>query len=270
MEDKRPKIGIALGSGGARGLIHIGVLKVLEENDIPIDFIAGASAGSIVGAYYALNKEIKSLNEKITQLTKKDLVRLIDIASPKKALISGHKIEKFLKELIKDSSFSDLQIPLTINATNMSTGKETHIQEGKLIDAMRASISLPGILPPAKINDDLFLDGGIVNPTPVDVVKNMGADIVIGVDLTMKQPVKIKNPNIVDTLMRSFEILRTRTTELNIGKTNTNTIIIQTNKAKIIDTYKFYDYKFITEGKETAKKYLPQIIKSIQNWKKEK
>ena len=266
MEDERPKIGIALGSGGARGLIHIGVLKVLEENDIPIDFIAGASVGSIVGSYYALNKEIKSLNEKITQLTKKDLVKLIDIASPKRALISGHKIEKFLKELIKDSSFSDLQIPLTIIATNMSTGKETHIREGKLIDAMRASISLPGILPPAKIKDDFFLDGGIVNPTPVDVVKNMGADIVIGVDLTMNQPVKIENPSIVDTLRRSFEILRTRTTELNIGKIDDNTIIIKTNKAKIVDTYRFYDHKFITEGEKTAKKYLPKIEEAIRNW----
>ena len=269
MEDKRPKIGIALGSGGARGLLHIGILKVLEENNIPIDFIAGASVGSIVGSYYALNKEIKSLSEKITKLTKKGLIKLIDIASPKKALISGHKIENFLKELVKDSSFSDLQIPLIIIATNMSTGKETHIQEGKLIDAMRASISLPGIFPPTKINDNFFLDGGIVNPTPVDVVRNMGSDIVIGVDLTMKQQVKIGNPNIINTLMRSFEILRTRTTELNIGKTNTNTIIIQTNKVKIMDTYKFYDHKFITEGEEIAKKYLPQIIKSIQNWKKE-
>jgi NTE family protein len=152
----------------------------------------------------------------------------------------------------------------------MSTGKETHIREGKLIDAMRASISLPGILPPAKINDDLFLDGGIVNPTPVDVVKNMGADIVIGVDLTMNQPVRIENPSIVDTLMRSFEILRTRTTELNIGKIDDNTIIIKTNKAKIVDTYRFYDHKFITEGEKTAKKYLPKIKEAIRNWEEKR
>ncbi len=268
MRNKRPKIGVALGSGGARGLIHIGVLKVLEENNIPVDFIAGSSAGSIVGAYYALNKEIKSLNDKIIRLTKKDLVKLIDIASPKRALISGHKIEKFLRKLIRDSSFSDLQIPLTIIATNMSTGKEVRIRDGKLIDAIRASISLPGIFPPAKINNDFFLDGGIVNPTPVDVVKKMGADIVIGVDLTMDQPVKIENPGIVETLRRSFEILRTRTTELNIGKVDDNIIIIKTNKSRSADTFRFYDHKFVSEGEKIAKKYLPKIKESIKNWEK--
>ncbi len=266
MKDKRPKIGIALGSGGARGLMHLGVLKVLEENDIPIDFIAGTSAGSIVGAYYALNKEIKSLNEIITKLTKKDLVKLIDITPPKRALIAGHKIEKFLKELIRDSSFSDLQIPLIIIATNMHTGTEVQIREGKLIKAIMASISLPGILPPAKINGNLFLDGGIVNPTPVNVVRNMGADIVIGVDLTMNQPVKMENPGIIDTLRRSFEILRTRTTELNIGKMDDHTIIIKTDKAKIVDTYRFHDHKFITEGEKAASKYLRKIEDAIMNW----
>ena len=143
----RPKIGIALGSGGARGLAHIGILKVLEENNIPIDFIAGVSIGSIIGAYYALNKEIGSLNEKVTQLTKKDFIKLIDITSPKKALISGNKIKRFLKELVDNNSFSDLQIPLIIIATDMSTGKEVLIQKGKLGDAIRASISIPGIFP---------------------------------------------------------------------------------------------------------------------------
>ncbi len=270
MKNKKPKIGIALGSGGARGLIHIGVLKVLKENNIPIDFIAGSSIGSIIGSYYALNKEIKLLNEKIIHLTKKDLVKLIGFTSPKKALISSHKIEKFLRDLIRDSSFSDLQIPLIIIATNMSTGKEVHMQEGKLIDAIRASISLPGIFPPAKINGDFFLDGVIVNPTPVDVVKKMGADIVIGVDLTMKQAVKIENPSIIDTLRRSFEILRTRITELNIEKADDNTIIIRTNKTKIMDTYKFYDHNLVVEGEKIAKKYLPKIKEAIKNWEKKR
>ncbi len=268
--NKKPKIGIALGSGGARGLIHIGVLKVLEENDIPVDFVAGASIGSIIGAYYALNKEIESLDKRVKEFTKKDLIRLIDITSPKKALIAGHKIEKFINELVKGSSFSDLQIPLVIIATNMRTGKEVLIQKGKLVNAIRASISLPGIFPPAKINKSLYLDGGLVNPTPTDVVKKMGADIVIGVDLTMKHAVKIENPNIAETLMRSFEILRTRTTELSIGDIDENTIIIHTNQEKFMDSYRFYDYKFVTEGEKSAKKCLPKIKKAIRDWEEKR
>lgn len=260
----KPKIGLALGSGGARGLAHIGVLKVLKENNLPIDFIAGASVGSIIGAYYATKGEILSLEKKIVQLTKKDFVKLIDISSPKRAIISGNKIMNFLGELIGDKSFSDTKIPLTIIATDMYSGEEVQIRKGKLIDAIRASVSMPGIFPPAELNGKLFLDGGIVNPTPVNVVKQMGADIVIGVDLTMKHPVKIKNPSIIDTLMRSFEILRTQTTKLKIGKVSPDMIIIQTNKTNVLDMYKFYDPIFINSGEKAAKKALPKIKKLIE------
>ena len=263
---KRPKIGLALGSGGARGLAHLGIIKVLKENNIPIDFIAGTSIGAIVGAYYSLNEEVDSLSEQITKLTKKDLVKLIGIISPRKAIIGDSKIKQFITNLIKDSSFSDLKIPLIVITTEMSTGNEVRIKKGKLNVALRASISIPGILPPAKIKNKLFLDGGIVNPTPVDVVKEMGADIIIGVDLTMKKPVILENPSIVDTLTRSFEILRTKITELNIGQNDNNAIIIQTNKTNFLNTYKFNDSTFITEGENIAKKYLPKIKKTIKNW----
>ena len=152
MKNNTPKIGLVLGSGGARGLDHIGVLKVLNENNIPIDFIAGTSAGSIIGAYYAINKEVSSLEPKIRKLTKKDLVKLIDFSLPKKALISGNKVKHFLGELINNKSFSDTKIPLIILTTDMCSGKEVKIKEGKLIDAIMASISIPGIFPPVKIN----------------------------------------------------------------------------------------------------------------------
>ena len=145
MAQDRLKIGLALGSGGARGLAHIGVLKTLEENNIPIDYIAGVSSGSIAGAYYSLNGEIDSLEKKVLQLTKKDLLKLIDITSPKRALISGNKIKSFIGELISNKSFSDTKIPLRIIATDLCSGEGIQITEGRLVDAIRASISLPGI-----------------------------------------------------------------------------------------------------------------------------
>lgn len=260
----RPKIGLALGSGGARGLSHIGVLKILEENSIPIDYIAGVSIGSIAGAYYSLNGEITSLEKKALQLTKKDLLKLIDLTSPKRALISGNKIKSFIGELINNKSFSDTKIPLKIIATDLCSGEEIQITEGKLIDAIRASISIPGIFSPVKLNGRLLLDGGIVNPTPIDVVKQMGADIVIGVDLTMKHPIKLENPTILETLMQSFEILRTQNTKLNVNNVK-NVIMIKPNFSGVLDSYRFYENsKFIEEGKRVVKEALPRIIELIE------
>ena len=137
--------------------------------------------------------------------------------------------------------------------------KENRINKGKLVDAIRASISLPGIFPPVKLNGRLLLDGGIVNPTPVDVVKQMGADIVIGVDLTMKHPIKLENPTIVETLMQSFGILRTQATKLNVNNIK-NVIIIRPNFSGVLDSYRFYENtRFIEEGKRVTKEVLPKI-----------
>ena len=260
----KPKIGLALGSGGARGLAHIGVLSVLEENNIPVDFIVGVSIGSIVGAYYAINLEVKTLEEKTLQLTKKDLFKLVDITSPKRALIAGNKIKNFINELIEDKSFSDAKIPLKIITTDLCSGEEIQLNKGKLVDAIRASISLPGIFPPVELDNRLLADGGVVNSTPVDVVKKMGADIIIGVDLTMKHPVKLKNPNIVETLMQSFEILRTQAAKFNVNKVK-DAVIIRPNFSGKLDSYRFYKtQEFIEEGKRIAKEFLPRIKELIK------
>ena len=259
----RPKIGIALGSGGARGLAHIGILRILEENNIPIDYIAGVSIGSIVGAYYAVNLEIKSLEEKILRLTKKDLFKLIDLTSPKRALIAGNKIKSFIDKLIEHKSFSDAKIPFKVITTDLCSGDEIQINNGRLVDAIRASISLPGIFPPVKRDNRLLIDGGVVNPTPIDIVKEMGADVIIGVDLTMKNPIKLENPTIVETLTRSFEILRTQTAKFNIHKFK-DAIIIQPHFSSKLDSYRFYEtQKFIEEGKWVAREVLPKIKKLI-------
>ena len=259
----RVKIGMALGSGGARGLAHIGVLNVLEDNSIPIDSIAGVSIGSIIGAYYALNLEVKTLEDKILELTKRDLFKLVDITSPKRALIAGNKIKNFVNELIENKSFSDTKIPLEIIATDLCSGEEIQINKGRLIDAIRGSISMPGIFPPVKTNGRLLVDGGVVNPTPIDAVKDTGADVIIGVDLTMKHPVKLENPTIVETLMRSFEILRTQITKFNVHKVK-DAVIIRPNFAGKLDSYRFYETeKFIEEGEKVAKKALPKIKEKL-------
>lgn len=258
------KIGLALGSGGMWGLAHIGVLKVLEENNVPLDYIAGSSMGAIIGAYYALNPNVKELEEKTLDLTKWKLMKLVDIGIPKISLISGNKIRDFLEELIGDKSFSDTKIPLQIVATDLKSGEEIVIEKGRLVDAIMASISMPGIFPPVKLNNKLLIDGGVINPTPTNIVKEMGSDVVIGVDLTMRNNSEIRSLNIIQTLMRSYEILRTQSTKFNINENDKNLLILEPDTTKI-RSFKFYEIqKYINEGERVTKEYLPKIKKLIK------
>jgi len=262
---KRPKIGLALGSGGARGLTQIGILKVLNENNIPIDFIAGSSAGSVIGAYYALYENVAGFEKAIRKLSKKDILKLAYANTTRKG-ITGEKAMEFLMKIIGNKDFSDTKIPLKIIATDMESGKEIWFDKGKLSEAIRASISLPGIFFPAKINGKFYLDGGVVNPTPVDVVKSMGADIVIAVDHTMSSPAKIKDPSIYSSLMRAFEIIRTQIAESKIGKMDKNVILIRIENKKMGDSYNFYNKKFISKGVKIAREHLEEIKMAIENW----
>lgn len=252
------KVGLALGSGGAKGLCHIGVLQELIKNDIHIDYISGCSAGAIVGAYYAIHQEIDGLLDKISHMTNRDWLKLVRISDPRKSIIASTKLFDFFSELIGDYKFSDTKIPIAIVATDMATGKEVVFKKGKLIDAIKASASLPGIFVPMKIKGKCYLDGGIVNPTPVDIAKDMGADFVIGVDLTMRKPVKIVNPNIIDTLLRSFEILRTKTTKLKLDLIE-DKIVIHIPKKNVFETYKVTDNNFVNDGVLATKKAMPEI-----------
>jgi len=256
---KRLKVGLALGSGGMNGLAHIGVLKVLEENKVPIDCIAGSSMGAVIGACYCLNPDIKELEKTAVSLTKWKLMKLAKMGMSKKSLISPGNIEIFLKELIGDKSFSDTKIPLKIIATDLNSGEELVIGKGRLVNAIMASISIPGILPPVNLNKKLLVDGGVINPTPVNVLKKIGSDVVIGVDLTMQSKAELKEPNIFQTLLKSYEILRTQSTKFNINKDDKSLLIIKPDITRL-RSFKFYEIqKFIEEGEKTAKNSLQKI-----------
>ncbi len=261
---KNLKVGVVLGSGGRFGISHIGVLKVLEKNNIKIDYLVGCSMGAIIGAIYAINPNIEELEKKAVSLNKRDLIRLIDLGITKTSLIKGKNIKKFIKELVGDKTFSDVKIPFKVVATDLETGEFVVINEGKLIDAIMASISIPGIFPPVKLDRRLLVDGGVTNATPINVVKEMGADIIIGVDLTMKGQVKLENLNIIQILLRTYDILRTQVTKNNI-ENNKNVLIIKPN-ISTLSKFKFYEIeKFINEGEKTAKKNLSKIKKLVFN-----
>ncbi|HDP36946.1 MAG TPA: hypothetical protein ENN27_03615 [Candidatus Atribacteria bacterium] len=183
------KFGLALGSGSARGLAHVGVIQVLEAYHIPIDIIIGTSIGSVVGSLYAAGASIDQLEEAALSIKKSTTLFLIDPALPHSGLISGKKIEEMLNDLaLEDKTFDDLKIPFAAVATDVESGAEVILNQGKVIDAVRASISIPGIFTPVKYQDYYLVDGGVVDPVPVDVVQKMGADIIIAVSLAKLSP----------------------------------------------------------------------------------
>ncbi len=182
------KIGLVLGSGAARGLAHIGIIKALKEKNIPVDMIAGSSMGALVGACYAREGEIANLEEIILKIDWKQLTRLADpnLALLFKGLIHGKKVKELLRTLIGDIEFKDLKIPLAVVATDVNTGEEIVIKEGSVIEAVRASISIPAIFMPVKFKGRFLIDGGIVNPVPVGVVKALGATFIIACNAICK------------------------------------------------------------------------------------
>ena len=207
------KIGLALGGGGAKGLAHIGVLKVLEEEKIPIQMIAGTSMGAVIGAIYATGKDSKQLEELALNTDLKETLRWIDPCFPKMGFIKGKKINDLLKSLIGEIKFTDLKIPFACVATDIKSGEEVVIKTGSVVGGIRASISGPGVFPPVKWEERFLIDGGLVNPVPISVLKEMGADFIIAVNVESRGeesgPEKVKRSkelNLFTIIKQSFLI----------------------------------------------------------------
>ena len=177
------KIGLALGSGAARGFAHIGVLKVLDEEKIPIDFIAGTSIGAFIGAIYASGVSAKDMEDLVLNLDRRKTTSFFTPTIPYSGLVEGRRITEFLKSIIGNPNIEDLNIPFAAIATDVMSGREVIMTKGSAVEAVRASISIPGIFTPSKYNGNFLVDGGLVNPVPVNCVRDMGADFVIAVNI---------------------------------------------------------------------------------------
>ncbi|SHI64245.1 patatin-like phospholipase family protein [Propionispora hippei] len=199
----RPKVGLALGSGGLRGLAHVGVLRVLERENIPVDYIAGCSIGSMIGALYCAGQQPDTIL-KLARHLKRNY--WLDFIIPKMGIVSGEKVLQVMRLLTQQKSFADLRTPLAVVATEINHGKEVVFTEGDLAKAVRASISVPGIFVPYQWDDMLLVDGAVLNPTPIDVARKMGADIVIGVDLAYASTVS-SITNMFDVIIQSIDIM---------------------------------------------------------------
>ena len=201
IEEGRP-IGLALGGGAARGCAHIGVIRALEKNNIPISCIAGTSIGALVGAVYA-SGGLDELESLLLGMNMVGLMKFFDVVFPHSGLVNGRAVSNLLERLIGGRSFKDMKIPFCAVATDITTGKEVPISSGDAVEAVRASIAVPGVFTPVLSGMKVLVDGGLVNPVPVNVARNLGAEYVLAVDLN-RYVVETKNETRNDTPIKKF------------------------------------------------------------------
>lgn len=183
MKIQQPKIGLALGCGSARGMAHIGVLKVLERHRISVDIVSGTSMGAFIGGAYASGADVGVLEKVALTVDWKMTAMMFRPTVSHAGLVSGERIKRFLEDGLGNPNIEDLPRPFACVATDILTGEEIVMDRGPLIEAIRASISIPTFFIPVHSKHRFLADGGVVNPVPVDLARRMGADIVIGVNV---------------------------------------------------------------------------------------
>lgn len=270
MANRIPKIGIAFGAGGARGLANVGVVNILSAEGINIDMVAGSSMGSFIAACVALGIDLNEVMNDFKDIKRRQILsKLYDFHNPAISLVKGKKAFDVLKRYLGASKFSDAKMPLRIIATDLSSGDEVVIDKGSIFEAVCASCSVPGIFPPVSIDNKYLIDGGIANPTPVNRLEDMGADIVIGIDLIMKTAKIVNKPKMMETLLRSYEIVRSMSVKYHLEKTSKDVVMLYPKLRNVTSSFKFYDMNsFIKSGEEAAIEALPEIKKRIENFSK--
>ena len=198
------KLGLALGGGGARGLAHIGVLKVLEEEGLAADFVAGTSVGSLIGALYCCGYTWQQLHELARSTDWSDLVTF---TVPRLGLVNARKLERLVGRLTGGRNLEDLPIPFRAVAVDITAGEEVVLAAGPVARAVRASASIPGIFEPTRWEGRLLVDGGLLDNVPSAVVRDMGADVVLAVNLSGERAKSRPPENILDVLLYSLEVL---------------------------------------------------------------
>ncbi len=201
--EKHSKTGLALGGGAVLGAAHVGVLKALEEANIKIDFITGTSIGAFVAVFYAFGIDLGTI-EKIAKELK--WIDIANITLSKYGLLSNEKFGELINEHIRDKNLEDSDIPLAIIASDVASGEKVVLDKGPVANAVMASTCIPGIFKPVEIDNLMLVDGGIVENVPIDTVKKLGAEFVIGVDLNAKHRYA-KPENILDVILNSFHFI---------------------------------------------------------------
>ncbi|MCR4401913.1 MAG: patatin-like phospholipase family protein [Firmicutes bacterium] len=260
----RPKVGLALGAGSARGLAHIGVLQVLEASGVPVDMIVGSSAGALVGGIYAACRDL-AMMERLAMHIKWD--HLVDFCFPRMGLIAGERILEFLRVLTGGRSFDDLSMPFAATAVDIETGEELLLREGEVALAIRASIAVPGIVAPVRVGGRLLVDGAVLDRVPARHAREMGADLVIAVsaggnaggapDRHRKEPVHSVFEVITTAIeLMELTILRQRIIDADV--------VIAPDLTDIGPTRLDLAAEIIDRGRAAARAALPRIARVLE------
>lgn len=208
--DNKNVIGLALGSGAAFGMAHIGVLKVLEREKIPVGIVSGASIGALIAAMWGIGlsaQEIQRISERLK--IKLNIIRLLDFTFPISGILAGRRLRRFLRAILGENTFEDLKIPVKIMVYDLANRETMVVDKGRLLDAVYKSIAVPGIFQPIRENGRMFVDGGVMDPVPVDILFKSGAQKVIAVN-TLPGPKNIceRNSALKEALKEEENVLR--------------------------------------------------------------
>jgi len=259
---KPVKIALVLGAGASRGFAHIGVIKVLESNKIPVHMIVGTSAGSFVGALYAYGFNAFELQKLSFALEQNDI---IDMTIPDKGFLKGEKIEGYINYILRETLMEKLRIPFYAVATDLQNGREVVFGSGNTGTAVRASCSIPGIFIPPVISGRMYVDGGVVSPVAVDAARKLGADIVIAVDLSGDVDSSLPKGTI-EVILQSINIMHTKLSAAQLAKAD---IVISPKVGYLGSTDFTKRHEAVLEGEKAALAVLPKIQEIIARLKQE-
>jgi len=256
------KVGLALSGGSSYGFAHIGVIKVLLQNNIPIDVISGTSMGALIGGCFAAGLSVEEMEKILTKFTRKYFVDVNPFFYADSGLLYGKKVTKYLQGLIGNKNIEDCNIKYCAIASDLVSGNKYVFTKGEVVNAIRASISIPGIFRPVKIDKMCLVDGGASDNLPVEDARALGAEMVIGVDVCSfyKKQNNLKSP--LDILVSASNLLVSNLVQAQQDKGDVYIHIAQ-------PTVKFNNYspeesmKSIKIGEEYAKKFLPEIRKAL-------
>ena len=251
---KVPKLGLALGGGAARGFAHIGVIQVLEENGIKPDMVVGTSAGSVVAAFYASGKTGAQLQWLADSM---DESQLTDWTVPfmSRGMLRGEALGRYINTQLNGAKIEDLKIPLGIVATDLQTGDGILFRRGDIATAVRASSAVPSVFEPVRIGNKDFVDGGLVSPVPVRYVRQMGADIVIAVDISSR-PEDAKTTDMLKVLLQTFSIMGKSISQLEMAQAE---VVVRPAMSDVGSTEFAARKKSIEAGRAAMKLALPAL-----------
>ncbi|MFH1702775.1 MAG: patatin-like phospholipase family protein [Nitrospirota bacterium] len=266
MEIKPPprpaKIALVLGAGASRGFAHIGVLKILESNKIPIHMIVGTSAGSFVGSIYAYGFTAFQLQKMSFSIERGDIV---DLTIPDNGFVKGEKLEEYINTLLNNTPIEKLRIPFYAVATDIQNAQEVVFGKGNTGTAVRASCSIPGIFRPVKVGDRTYVDGGVVSPVAVDAAKRYGADFVIAVDIS--SDIGDRPPeSTIETILQSVSIMYSKLSSIQLSKAD---IVIRPKVGYIGSSDFTKKHEAVLEGEKAAIEALPDINNLINRLQQE-